>query len=84
MKTIDLSTAENQTFSIDGKPDVVFEIKDGSIGFIESSCKDKLCIKAGFLDKDGEIAVCLPNKMVLRVESSEDENDDSLPDIISR
>jgi hypothetical protein len=30
VKTIDLSTAENQTFSIDGKPDVVFENKVGS------------------------------------------------------
>ena len=79
VKKIDLTTALNGEFSIENKPDVVFEIKDGSIRFYESSCPDKICIKAGFLNRSNQSAACLPNKMVLKIVSKKNTGD---PDII--
>lgn len=81
VKTIDLTTAENTTFALEANPDVVFEIRDGSIGFIKSSCPDKICISAGFLDRAGQSAVCLPNKIILKIVSSADSDE---PDTIVR
>jgi hypothetical protein len=80
---IDLSTAQNTTFSLEQDPEIVFEIKDGSIGFIHSDCPDQLCVAAGFLNKSGESAVGLPNKVGLLLISS-GESDDTQPDAIVR
>lgn len=79
VKTIDLTKAKNSFFSVDGKPDVVFEIRDGSIRFYESSCPDKVCIRTGFLNRNRQSAACLPNNMILKIIS--DKNSDE-PDVI--
>jgi len=79
VKKIDLSTAQNGTFSVAGRLDVIFEIKDGAIRFYESSCPDKICIRAGFLSRSNQSAACLPNKMVLKIVSNTETDD---PDFI--
>ncbi len=43
-------------------------VKDGSIGFCESDCPDKICIRTGMLSKSGEVAACVPNRTVISVE----------------
>ena len=82
IKRINLSESENMTFSLDQNPEIVFEIKDGTIGFIHSDCPDQLCVAAGFLDASGETAVCLPNNVVLKIIS--DEENDNQPDAVVR
>jgi hypothetical protein len=68
VKTIDLSTAAEGTFSIPQNQDVVFEIDDkGNISFIKSDCPDKICIHAGKLHLAGQSAACLPNGIVVRI-----------------
>ncbi len=79
---INLSESENGTFVLEEDSSIIFEIKDGSIGFIHSDCPDQLCVAAGFLDQSGESAVCLPNKVVLKILSAS-ENDDT-PDAVVR
>ncbi|MEN2984045.1 MAG: NusG domain II-containing protein [Dictyoglomaceae bacterium] len=39
------------------------------IKMISSPCPDKICIKQGWINKIGETIVCLPNRVVLRLES---------------
>ena len=78
---IDLNTAENTTFALQENPEIIFEIREGAIGFISSPCHDKICIKAGYISHDGETAVCLPQKCVLTIKSSVPTD---VPDIIVR
>ncbi len=59
----------NYTFSPKDFPNIVFQVKDGAIAFISSDCPDKICVHTGFINKTGQSAVCLPNKMIIRLKS---------------
>ncbi len=61
-------------------PQVSFEVKDGAVAFHTSDCRDRTCIRTGFLSHPGQTAVCLPNEIVLRIDGAEPET----PDIILR
>ncbi len=55
------------------------EIKGGLAHFLDSPCRDKLCVHTGNLSSVGAWSACLPNRVVARVESAkqdqkEDEN----------
>lgn len=51
------------------------EFDKNSARFIESSCKDRLCIKHGKMSKSSDTMACVPNKVVVAVKSSKDRND---------
>ena len=53
----------------------VIDIKDDSIGIIDADCKDKICIKSGFISKKGESLVCLPHKLMVEVKGNDNQND---------
>ena len=78
--TIDLSQGIEKTFSIAQKPKVVFHLsEDGKICFIESDCPDKVCINTGEIYIAGQSAACLPNGLVLKIVSDdEDEKFDTI------
>lgn len=42
-------------------------IQDGEIWCEEASCPDKVCIRQGKQSRDGEMIVCLPNRMIVQV-----------------
>lgn len=68
IKTIDLDTKEDKHFSLPENDHVIFHLtSDGTIGFEESDCPDKICIRSGQLSLIGESATCLPNKIVLKI-----------------
>ncbi|HDL20040.1 MAG TPA: NusG domain II-containing protein [Nitrospirae bacterium] len=52
--------------------DTLVEIRDGKVRITESPCPNKICIKQGWI-KRGAI-VCLPNRIVVRVNSTKDGN----------
>ena len=41
--------------------EVRVEIKDGKARFLHSPCKKKICEKRGWISKEGEYAICIPN-----------------------
>lgn len=41
----------------------------------EADCPDRLCVKQGEIDRASQSAVCLPHRMVLRIEGAEDTLD---------
>ena len=43
--------------------EVLLEVKNHRIAFISSDCPDKVCIHNGWLAREGEQAVCLPNRV---------------------
>ena len=46
-------------------------IKGGEVYVSEASCKNQICVKRGHISKAGESIVCLPNRLVVRIENSE-------------
>ncbi|MBS3937890.1 MAG: NusG domain II-containing protein [Peptococcaceae bacterium] len=51
--------------------ETVIEIDGPSIRIIASDCPDKLCIKMGRKSRPGEVIVCLPNRVVIRIDGNE-------------
>lgn len=49
-------------------------IKDNHIQFLESPCRDKLCVKAGIL-KNSPL-ICMPNGIIIRFENNFDKDTD--------
>lgn len=44
------------------------EISYGGVCVLDADCPDKLEVKAGRISKAGEMLVCLPNRMIVRIE----------------
>ena len=58
----------------------IIEIKDGAIRILDSDCRDRICIKSGFISKPGELLVCLPHKLMVEIKSNDNEkNIDVIP-----
>ena len=49
-------------------------IKDNHIQFLESPCRDKLCIKDGIL-KNSQL-ICMPNGIIIRFENNFDKDNE--------
>jgi len=45
----------------------VLEIDHGRARFVESPCTDKICIQAGWQQRSGAFAACLPNGVSLSI-----------------
>ncbi len=68
-----LQEKEVQTLAIQSKfgyNNIV--IKNGKVSVTESDCPDQLEIKAGTIFRSGEMLVCLPNRLVIRIEGGKE------------
>lgn len=43
-------------------------LEHNRICFLDSTCPDKICEKSGWLSKAGDLAVCLPNKTIIKLQ----------------
>ena len=70
VETLDL--AKDQELTIDGVSGGTNHliIKDGEVWVSEATCPDKICVHQGKIHMDGEIIVCLPNKMTAQIKST--------------
>ena len=73
---IDLST--DRRIVIESLPSVYFEVRDGAAAFIKSDCPDQICVQSGFLQRPGQIAACLPNRVSLTIISGVSEDVDMI------
>ncbi|MBQ5523338.1 MAG: NusG domain II-containing protein, partial [Oscillospiraceae bacterium] len=44
---------------------------DGEAWISEANCPDKLCMGFGKISKNGEVIVCLPNRLIVVIEDGE-------------
>ncbi len=73
----DLSDASvNRLIRLDCTPAVSLKIENSAISFEKADCRDKLCVAAGELKKDGDTAACLPAGVVVRVDGDKTERSD--------
>jgi hypothetical protein len=50
-------------------------VEKGRIRFLESDCRDKICVKAGWLTKAGDKAVCMPAKTIIKINGESQQTD---------
>lgn len=48
--------------------DTVVVVAGGSVRVVSSPCRQQTCVRMGTADAPGEAIVCVPNRVVLRVE----------------
>ncbi len=48
------------------------EILNGKVRILDTDCPDRLEVKSGFIDSSGEMLVCLPNRVVVRIGGEKD------------
>lgn len=51
-------------------------IEDGKIWIHEATCPDKICLHQGKISNDGEIIVCLPNRLMVQIKDNTETEDD--------
>ena len=71
--TYDLSV--DNTIEINGGSNLL-EIKDGKANMIEADCPDLLCVHQRQIKENGESIICLPNKVVVEIQSADDSGVD--------
>ncbi|MBE6997982.1 MAG: NusG domain II-containing protein [Ruminococcaceae bacterium] len=53
----------------------VVEVAGGRVRVSDADCPDRLCVRQGWISRDGESIVCLPHKLVVTVRGSEHDLD---------
>lgn len=56
------------------------EVRPGSIGMLSADCPDHLCVKQGFIHSGAIPITCLPNGVVICLESSDGQDE---PDAVT-
>lgn len=69
IRRINLETFEgSEEINVSGDYDEVILVENGRIRFKKADCPDKVCVKTGWLEQNGDIAVCLPNRVMIKIE----------------
>ncbi|MCX7921861.1 MAG: NusG domain II-containing protein [Clostridia bacterium] len=76
IKRINLDTINKpEKVEILGDYKEVVLVEKGRIRFEDADCPDKVCVKTGWLSNKGDIAVCLPNKAMIKIEGESERLD---------
>jgi hypothetical protein len=64
---------ETRQYQVDGYVGKsTFLVEDFRVRMVDSACPDKLCVHTGWIGSSGDSIVCLPNRVVLRLEGMKD------------
>ena len=55
----------------------VIHIEGGKVWVQDASCPDKVCLHQGKISSDGEFIACLPNSLMITIEDTEKNENDS-------
>ena len=72
--TYDLNT--DQTVNINESNQI--RIQDRTVRMIEADCPDQICVSRGLIQKSGQSIVCLPHRLVIRLEQLGDQELDAV------
>lgn len=61
-------------------PALTIRVEKNKIRIQNAQCHDKLCVNCGWLDSNGDMAVCLPARVVVEIKGG---NQKDLPDAIT-
>ncbi|WP_138419987.1 NusG domain II-containing protein [Aquibacillus sediminis] len=52
------------------------EVHDDRIRMKSATCSDQVCVRTGYISKPGETIVCLPHKVIIEIQTENDDTDD--------
>ncbi|HHW91673.1 MAG TPA: NusG domain II-containing protein [Firmicutes bacterium] len=58
--------------------DSILEMGEDKVRLVDSPCPDHLCVYMGWISRPGEIIVCLPNMVMVRVEGEQEPERDGI------
>jgi hypothetical protein len=72
IRSVDLSqVTEPETYTVEDDLGVnIIQIEPGRIRVLEADCPDQVCVQAGWLSDSAAPIVCLPHRLVIRLEGS--------------
>lgn len=76
--TVSLTEKEEKKIVTGENNSVVICAENGKIKFEDSACPDKICVQSGELEKNGDFASCLPEKVVIKVVSEKENEIDAI------
>ncbi len=50
----------------------ILRISGGATAVVEANCGDNTCVRMGKISREGESIVCLPHRLVIRIEGGEE------------
>jgi hypothetical protein len=56
----------------------IVQIENGGARMLDADCPDKICVKEGFKDKNGQTIVCLPNRFVVEIKGEDKAETDEV------
>ena len=66
----ELDLRKNHVFTLpSGEMEV--EVNGGGVRVTRSDCPKQLCVRSGWIKEPGEVIVCVPNKILIELRSSE-------------
>jgi len=71
VETARYSLSEDRTVTIGEGAYNVLEISHGAAAVVEANCGDHTCVRMGAISREGETIVCLPHRLIVRVEGGE-------------
>jgi len=76
LRQIDLNkVSKSVDIILTGKYRNVIRVENGRIRFLEANCPDQVCVKTGWLQNNGDIAVCLPDHAVIKITGKAEDVD---------
>ena len=67
-ETIRLPLDQDQKTHVKGPIGLTeIEVKNGRARIVRSPCKNKVCIKSGYIRYADRLAACIPNRVVIRI-----------------
>lgn len=75
VKTIPLTDKTNEKIIIDKKYENVIIIKNGEVYISHSTCPNQICVNTGKISKVSQSIVCLPNKILIEIVGSKNEQE---------
>ncbi len=77
VQQLDLKVSKQ--ISVDGPiGKTAIKIEQGKAQVIHSDCPEKICMKTGKIHRVGEIIVCVPNKVVVKISGQEKNRFDAI------
>ena len=65
------SLREDRTVRICGETGYnILEIRDGAAAVTQADCGDHTCVRTGAISRSGQSIICLPHKVVVRIEGT--------------
>ncbi len=67
VQTIPLTTGLDETVTVTGAVTNTISLTAEGVRVAASNCPDQVCVRSGLLTRAGQSAVCLPNRLVVRL-----------------